>query len=158
DPQDALKQGGRNGSAGASNRTRRVLVVAEVALSLVLLVAAGLMIRTLWNLRGVDPGFQPTNVLTARLGIAANDFATPQLEFAFVDRLLQRVRALPGVLSAGATDSLPLQGGSTQPVAVEGAPEQEMSHQPEVSVRVLTPGVMGSLRIPLLRGRDIGDQ
>jgi len=153
DPQDALKQGGRSGSAGASGKTRSILVVAEVALSLVLLVAAGLMIRTLWNLRDVNPGFDASNLLTARLAVGAKDFATPQLEVAFVDNLLQRVRALPGVQSAGAADSLPLQDGSTQPVAVEGAAEQEMAHQPEVSVRMLTPGVIESLRISLLRGR-----
>ena len=157
DPQDALKQGGRSGSAGSSSRTRRTLVVAEVALSLVLLVAAGLMIRTLWNLGGVNPGFEPSHVLTARLGVAANDFATPQLEVGFLDRLLQRVRALPGVQSAGAIDTLPLQGGSMQPVAVEGQQAQEMAHQPEVSVRVITPGTIPSLGIPLLRGRDVGE-
>jgi len=157
DPQDALKQGGRSGSAGASGKTRSILVVAEVALSLVLLVAAGLMIRTLWNLRDVNPGFDASNLLTARLAIGAKDFASPQLEVAFVDNLLQRIRALPGVQSAGATDSLPLQDGSTQPVAVEGSAEQAMAHQPEVSVRMLTSGVMESMRIPLLRGRYIAD-
>ena len=157
DPQDALKQGGRSGSAGASGKTRNILVVAEVALSLVLLVAAGLMIRTLWNLRDVNPGFDASNLLTARLAVGAKDFATPQLEVAFVDHLLQSIRALPGVQSAGATDSLPLQDGSTQPVAVIGLAEQDMSHQPEVSVRMLTSGVMESLRISLLRGRTIAD-
>jgi len=157
DPQDALKQGGRSGSAGASGKTRNILVVAEVALSLVLLVAAGLMIRTLWNLRDVNPGFDASNLLTARLAVGAKDFATPQLEVAFADHLLQTIRALPGVQSAGATDSLPLQDGSTQPVAVMGSAEQDMSHQPEVSVRMLTSGVIESLRIPLLRGRTIAD-
>ncbi len=157
DPQDALKQGGRSGSAGASGKTRNILVVAEVALSLVLLVAAGLMIRTLWNLRDVNPGFDASNLLTARLAVGAKDFATPQLEVAFADHLLQTIRALPGVQSAGATDSLPLQDSSTQPVAVMGSAEQDMSRQPEVSVRMLTSGVMESLRIPLLRGRTIAD-
>jgi predicted permease len=155
DPQDALKQGGRSGSAGTSRDTRRVLVVAEVALSLVLLVGAGLMIRTLYNLSRIDPGFDPRQVLTASIGIAENQFANPQQEMAFLDETLRRVRALPGVQAAGVSDSLPLQGGSTQPVAVEGAEVVDMSHQPEVSVRMITPGFIGSMRIPVVRGRDI---
>jgi predicted permease len=157
DPQDALKQGGRSGSAGTSRGARGVLVVAEVALSLVLLVGAGLMIRTLWNLSRVNPGFDPQRVLTATLGVAPTDYATVPLEIGFVDEVLRRVRAIPGVQTAGATDSLPMQGGSMQPVAVEGRPEVDMSHQPEVSVRMLTPGFVGSVGVPLLRGRDFTD-
>jgi len=157
DPQDALKQGGRSGSAGASRSTRGVLVVAEVALSLVLLVGAGLMIRTLWNLSRVNPGFDPQRVLTATLGVAPTDYATVPLEIGFVDEVLRRVRAIPGVQMAGATDSLPMQGGSMQPVAVEGQPVVDMSHQPEVSVRMLTSGFVGSVGLPLLRGRDLGE-
>jgi predicted permease len=157
DPQDALKQGGRSGSGGTSRNTRGVLVVAEVALSLVLLVGAGLMIRTLWNLSRIDPGFDPQRVLTATLGIAPTDYADPQVEVTFVDEVLRRVRAIPGVQTAGATDTLPMQGGSIQPVAVEGQAEIDMSHQPEVAVRMLTPGFVGAMRLPLLRGRDFTD-
>ena len=157
DPQDALKQGGRSGSAGTSRDTRRVLVVAEVALSLVLLVGAGLMIRTLWNLSRVNPGFEAERVLTATIGIAENDYANPQQQTAFVDELLRRVRAVPGVQSAGVADSLPMQGGSTQPVAVQGQAEVDMAHQPEVSVRMLSPGFFSAMRIPVVRGRDFSD-
>jgi len=158
DPQDALKQGGRSGASSVSQRTRGVLVVCEVALSLILLVGAGLMIRTLWNLRGVNPGFDAEHVLTANIRIGATDVKTEEQEAAFLDEMLRRVRAFPGVLSAGAVDDLPLQGGSTQPVAVEGQPPAEMSHQQEVSVRMLTPGFLSTMRIPLLSGRDITDQ
>ena len=157
DPQDALKQGGRTDAATGGRRTRSVLVVTEVALSLVLLVGAGLMIRTLWNLRGVNPGFEAQNVLTMTLGVSPTDYSTPDQEKAFYNEVLQRVRALPGVQSTGLTDSVPLEGGSMQPIAVEGHPVVDMSHQPEVAVRVASPGFFSAMRIPLLRGRDFAD-
>src|SRR6185436_15784628 len=127
------------------------------ALSLVLLVGATLMIRTLWNLRSVHPGFVSDRVLTMRLGIAANEFSTEAQQVQFYEQLLQRVRALPGVQSAAVTDDLPLEGGSMQPVAVEGHPVVEMAHQPEVSVRLLSPQFMRTMGIPVLRGREFTD-
>jgi predicted permease len=154
DPQDALKQGGRIDISTTSKRTRGILVVVEVALSLVLLVGAGLLIRTLWNLRGVNPGFESQHVLTMNIGVAASDYANEAQEIAFVNELLRRVTSIAGVESAGLTDDLPMEGGSTQPVAVEGAPEVAMADQPEVSVRMLTPGFFKTMRIPLLAGRD----
>jgi putative ABC transport system permease protein len=158
DPNEALKQGlGRLDSPSAGKRTRAVLVVTEVALSLVLLVGATLMIRTLWNLRSVHPGFVSDRVLTLRLGVAANQFITEEQQVQFYDQLLQRVRALPGVQSAAVTDDLPLEGGSMQPVAVEGQPVVEMAHQPEVSVRLLSPQFMKTMGIPIVRGRDVTD-
>ena len=158
DPNEALKQGlGRLDSASGGARTRAALVVAEVALSLVLLVGAGLMIRTLWNLRSVQPGFAPGHVLTMRIGVAANDFAAEPQQVQFYEEVLRRIRALPGVQSAGVTDDLPLQGGSMQPVAVEGQPVVEMAHQPEVSVRLLSPQFMKAIGIPVLRGREFTD-
>ena len=158
DPNEALKQGlGRLDSPSAGKRTRAVLVVAEVALSLVLLVGATLMIRTLWNLRSVHPGFISDRVLTLRLGVAANEFSNEEQQVQFYEQLLQRVRALPGVQSAAVTDDLPLEGGSMQPVAVEGQAVVEMAHQPEVSVRLLSPQFMKTMGIPIVRGREITD-
>src|SRR5213079_95720 len=110
---------------------------------------AGLMIRTLWNLRSVQPGFAPEHVLTMRIGVAANDFAGEDQQAQFYADVLRRVRALPGVQYAGVTDDLPLQGGSMQPVAVEGQPVLEMAHQPEVSVRLLSPQSMKAIGIPV---------
>ena len=158
DPQDALKEGGRGGSAGLSLTTRNALVVGEVALSLVLLVGAGLMVRTLWNLRGVDPGFDPAHALTATIGVASNDYKTIDQQLAFMNEALRRLRALPGVEAAGFSDSLPMQDGSTQPVSVDGQEVVDMSHQPEVSVRVITPGFFPALHVPITRGRDFNDQ
>jgi len=156
DLNEALKQGlGRTDSDSGGHRTRNSLVVSEVALSLVLLVGAGLMIRSLWQLRQVDPGFNPHHVLT--LYASATKFSTATEELRFYDNVLQRVRNLPGVDSAGAIDSLPFNGGSHQPIAIEGRPVVPMSEQPEVDVRVTTPGYLRAMRIPLLRGRDIND-
>jgi len=153
---EALKQGsGKTTSDSGGNRTRSLLVVAEVALSLVLLVGAGLMIRTLGMLRGVNPGFDPRNVVSMSLTIPVAKYASPAQQTAFFERTLERLRALPGVDSAGAVIGLPTTGGSTQPVAIEGHPVVAVSQQPEVAVRVMTPGYLRAMRIPLVRGRDV---
>jgi len=156
DVNEALKQGlGRTDADGGTSKTRSALVVVEVALSLVLLIGAGLMLRSLWKLQTVDPGFDERNVLTLALLVNKQQFTNPGQESQFFDAVLQRVRSLPGVESAGAIDDLPLTGGSSQPVAIEGHPLVALSEQPEVSVRVVTPGYVRSMHIPLLQGRDI---
>jgi putative ABC transport system permease protein len=156
DVNEALKQGlGRTDADGGTSKTRSALVVVEVALSLVLLIGAGLMLRSLWKLQTVDPGFDERKVLTLALLVNKQQFSNPGQESAFFDSVLQRVRSLPGVESAGAIDDLPLTGGSSQPVAIEGYPLVALSEQPEVSVRVVTPGYVRSMHIPLLQGRDI---
>jgi putative ABC transport system permease protein len=156
DVNEALKQGlGRTDADGGTSKTRSALVVVEVALSLVLLIGAGLMLRSLWKLQTVDPGFDERNVLTLALLVNKQQFTNPGQESQFFDAVLQRVRSLPGVESAGAIDDLPLTGGSSQPVAIEGHPLVALSEQPEVSVRVVTPGYVRSMHIPLLQGQDI---
>ncbi len=153
---EALKQGlGRTDTDSGSGRTHASLVVIEVALSLVLLIGAGLMIRSLWKLQTTNPGFDARNVLTLALMVNRHQFTTPGQEAQFFEQVLYRVRTLPGVEAAGAIDNLPLEGGSNQPVAIEGHPAQAMSEQPEVSVRVVTPGYMKTLHVPLLEGREI---
>jgi predicted permease len=157
---DALKQGSRTSSDGASSRTRGALVVAEVGLSLMLLIGAGLMIRSLWTLRTVDPGFDPHEVLAVSPSISPAAYAQPTQELAFYRQLLERVKALPGVQSASAIDTLPLElgGGSNQPIQIEGRPAQAMADQPEVSVRLIAPEYFHTMHIPVVRGRDFGDQ
>jgi predicted permease len=152
----ALKQGLGRGDVGSSgNRTRSALVVIEVALSLVLLIGAGLMVRSFQNLRQVSPGFESQGVLTATAAISRDKFPQPELEANFVRQALERVRALPGTVSVGAVDDIPFgPNGSHQPIAVEGRPVVPMSEQPEVDVSVITAGYTSTLRIPLLRGRD----
>jgi putative ABC transport system permease protein len=159
DVNEALKQGqSRGSSASGGSKTRFLLVVSEVALSLVLLIGAGLMLRTLSQLSSVHPGFDPNNVLTMTVPVPANKFATAAAQSAFFDRVLQQVRRIPGVESAGVVDDLPLgNGGSHQPVAIEGQPVVPMADQPEVDVRLISPGYLRTFRVPLLRGRDIRD-
>ncbi len=151
---DALKEGGRSDGA-VGIRTRRVLIVCEVALSLVLLMAAGVMLRSLAALRQVDPGFNPHGVLTMRVTLPATRYGTPAQISTFFDLALQRIRALPGVQAAGAVDALPSQGGSVQPVVLEGHAELLPRDQPTVAVRKITPGYLHAMRIPVLQGRDV---
>jgi predicted permease len=153
---DALKQGlGKTDSDSGGGRTRSILVVSEVALSLMLLVGAGLMIRSLWQLSAVDAGFDSHNLLTMTMVVTGSKYSGPIDEIAFYDRVLSKVRALPGVTSAGLIDTLPItQDGSHQPVAIEGRPVQAMSDQPEVDTRLISPGYFSVMHIPLHRGRD----
>jgi predicted permease len=153
---EAMKQGmGKTDADSGGNRTRSVLVASEVALSLVLLVGAGLMVRSLWNLRKVDPGFDARNVLTLQVTLPETKYKDTRAKGEFSAQVLERVRALPGVESAGAISSLPLTGGSMQPFTLEGRPEVPMAEQPEVAVREIAPGYLRSMRIPLLAGREI---
>jgi putative ABC transport system permease protein len=160
DVNQALKQGlGRSDADSGGHRTRSILVVSEVALSLMLLIGAGLMIRSFQKLRAVNPGFDSRGVLTVTTMVSHSKFPLPALQISFFERVLQRVRALPGVESAGVIDDMPLDnGGSHQPIAIEGRPVLPMSEQPEVDVRLISPGYMSALRIPILRGRDLGDR
>ena len=153
-----LKEGlGRTDTDTAGNSTRSVLVVAEVALSLVLLMAAGLMIRSFQRLHNVNPGFDPKGVLTANVAVSAKRFPSPVEQITFFDQVLQQVRALPAVQSAALVDDIPLIGGSHQPIQVDGRPVVAMADQPEVDVRLVSPGYLKTLGIPILRGRDISD-
>jgi predicted permease len=155
----ALKQGlGRTDSDSSGHNTRGILVIAEVALSLVLLFGAGLMIRSFQQLQRVNPGFDPDNVMTMTLSVARSKFHLPVQQTAFFEQVLQRVRILPGVESAGVIDDVPLNGnGSHQPIAIEGRPAQAMADQPEVDVRLASAGYIRSMRIPISRGRDFND-
>jgi putative ABC transport system permease protein len=159
DVNEALKQGQSRGTSDAGgSRTRGLLVVCEVALSLLLLIGAGLMLRTLSQLSSVQPGFDPNHVLTLSIPVPQKKFATPAAQISFFERVLQQVRATPGVESAGVIDNLPMDnGGSHQPVSIEGQPVLPMADQPEVDVRLISPGYLTTLRVPLLRGRDISD-
>jgi predicted permease len=156
DVNDALKQGlGTMDADSGGGMTRSALVTVEVALSLVLLIGAGLMMRSLWKLQTADAGFDERNVLTMNISVPRTQFTAPAQETQFFTDVLDRVRALPGVESAAAIDNLPLQGGSNQPVMAAGRPVVPMAKQPEVSVRVVTPGYFRTMRVPVIEGRDI---
>ncbi len=156
---EALKQGiGRTSADSGGGRTRGALVVAEVALSLMLLVGAGLLIRSLWMLRSVYPGFDANHVITMDLSVSSKKFSSPQPMVSFFQGVLDRVKALPGVQSAGFVDALPLSGGgSHQPVQIEGQPVLPMADQPEVDVRLMSPDYLRAMRIPLVSGRYFDD-
>jgi putative ABC transport system permease protein len=159
DVNQSLKQGlGRTDADSSGQRTRSVLVVSEVALSLILLVGAGLMIRSFQMLHGVNPGFDSRNVLTMTAMVSRAKFPVPSQQIAFFEQVLQRVRTLPGVEAAGVGDDIPLDNqGSHQPIAIEGRPTLPMSEQPEVDVRLISLGYMSALHIPILWGRDLTD-
>jgi putative ABC transport system permease protein len=152
DLNDALKEGGRSGGAIGVG-TRRVLIVCEVALSLVLLMGAGVMIQSLLALRHGDTGFDPNNVLTMVVRLVDARYPSPVQRSSFFDAALQRIRALPGVEAAGAIDDLPFGDGSSQTLALVGyAPQRDPV---AVQVRQVRPGYLRAMGIPLLRGRDI---
>jgi putative ABC transport system permease protein len=153
---DALKEGGRDeGAVGI--RTRRALIVCEVALSVVLLMSAGVMIRSLAALRNTDAGFNPHNVLTLSVILPDAKYKEPHQRSAFYTQALARLRALPGVQDAGVVDDVPLQGGSVQPIVIEGTTERLPRDQPTVVVRKITPGYLRAMGIQLVQGRDVTD-
>ena len=152
DLNDALKEGGRSDGA-IGLRTRRLLIVCEVALSLVLLMGAGVMIQSLLTLRYGDTGFDPNNVLTMNMRLVDTRYASPAQRSSFFDAALQRIRALPGVEAAGTIDDVPFADGSSQTLALEGyAPQRDPV---AVQVRQITSGYLRAMGIPVLRGRDI---
>lgn len=158
DVNEALKQGVDRGSSDSGGKTTRtVLVTAEVALSLMLLVGAGLLIRTFYHLQKLDPGFDSKNVLTTFIALPKAKYEKPELQRAFYQQALDKIRALPGVESAATIDSLPLQGGSTQPIMIEGRPLLKMADQPEVPTREISPDYLKTMHIQLLRGRNFSE-
>ncbi|HJZ95705.1 MAG TPA: ABC transporter permease [Candidatus Solibacter sp.] len=154
DLNDSLKLGlGKSDSYSGGRGTRSALVISEVALSLMLLIGAGLMIRTLWALRGTDPGFKAENVLTMRVPVPMSSDKVQRSRL--YDEFLPQVAAIPGVQSVAGIDGLPMSGGSEQPIAVEGRPAEVFALQRNVSVRRATPNYLRTMGIPILAGREI---
>jgi putative ABC transport system permease protein len=158
---ETLKQAGRGitGAAG-SRRMRRVLIVGEVALSLVLVIGAGLLIKSFARLLSVHPGFQVQKLITARISLSEQTYQDDRRVAAFYSRLLERVRALPGVLSASFVSQLPLTGGpGGDPFSIEGRPYDMHSRTPQItSHQVLGPDYFRTMQIPLLAGRIFRDR
>ena len=123
DVNESLKQGlGRMDADSGSGLTRSALVTVEVALSLVLLMGAGLMVRSLWKLQAANPGFDEHNVLTLALEVPRRQFNAPAQETQFLTDVLQRIRSLPGVESVGGIDDMPLTGGPINRLQWKAAP------------------------------------
>jgi len=151
DLNEALKQGSGRAILGGHRRLRGALVVAEVALALVLLIGAGLMIRTIVRLQGLDPGFRPEKVMTLKTALSRQKYGELPRRAAFYREVLERVRALPGVAAAGYTTSVPLVWrGGTNGFTVEGqprAPGRDANH------RQISPDYFRTMGIPLRAGR-----
>ncbi len=155
---DALKDGARQVS-GSSHRLRSSLVVFEVALSLVLLVGAGLSIRSFLYLVKTSPGFNPDNVLTMRILLPWGKYPEEPKRAALYHDLLQRVKAVPGVESAAFVNYLPLGGSnSSDDYLVEGDPVPQPGRENSGRYRVATPDYFQTMRIPIIRGRGFSEQ
>jgi putative ABC transport system permease protein len=153
---DALREGGRGDTGSGGARARQVLVAAQVALALVLLVGSGLLIRSFDNLRSVDLGFDPEGVLAFQVSLPSADYENAAALRAFHSVVHERLAALPGVSSVGATANLPLAGfdGDTG-FTIEGRPVPPPGRSQAVWFRRVTPPLHETLRIPIVRGRGI---
>jgi putative ABC transport system permease protein len=149
---EALKEGDR-GSIGSSHRLRASLLVAQVSLSLVVLIAAGLFVTSFARLQRVDPGFDPAGVFTARLALPPR--YTAEQTVAFYEQLPRRLAMLPGATSAALTDRLPLTGGQAPTVvAIAGRPLPPISERAQANRHLVSPKYFSTLKIPIRAGRD----
>jgi putative ABC transport system permease protein len=155
---DALKQGTRGSTeGGARGRLRGLLVVVEVAGSLMLLAGAGLLVRSFIQLMQVDPGFTPERATLLRVSLPAKKYAGPEQQLAFTDALLARLRALPGVEAVGVTHSMPLVGDYVLSFRIEGRPVAA-SDEPSANFYAVTPDYFRAMGIRLVRGRLFEEQ
>jgi len=155
DLNEALKEGGRGGTDGRGRtRVRALLIVAEVALSLVLLISAGLLIKSFVKLRNTDPGFDPSSTLTASLSLAPVRYDTDEKIADFYRRLVERVRTLPGVLTVGAVNPLPLGDNDYAfAFAVIGQPPPPPGQRQSASARFVSPDYFKAQGVPVRAGR-----
>jgi putative ABC transport system permease protein len=145
-------------SSGVSKRLRRLTIVAELALSFLLLVGAGLAIKSLWRLLYVDPGFDPGNVVTFQVTLPRGKYGEPDSVAAFYQRAVTRVGALPGVSKVGAANILPLSGSNTDTAfIIEGQLPLDLSQIPDEEFRIVTSDYFSAMNIPLLGGRYFTD-
>ncbi|MEP6914280.1 MAG: ABC transporter permease [Acidobacteriota bacterium] len=151
---DSLKEGGRTGSAARGNRARDAFVVVEIALALVLLVGAGLLMRSFKHLLDVDPGFDPSRTVTMRLSLPSAPYGRDHQKAHFFRRFFQQIDALPGVEAAGSISWLPLTGaGAATSFEVVGQPKPPQGLAPVTDVRVISHDYLKAMGVPLLRGR-----
>lgn len=151
-----LREGVRTGGAG-HHRARSALVIAEVAASVVLLISSGLLIRALWKVQGVNPGFRSDGVLTVRTALPIPKYEKTKVREQFYTKVLTEVRRLPGVTDAAYISALPMVWrGGIWPVNVNGR-SQNRAEGTSASLRYVTPGFFATLDIPLKAGRDIGE-
>jgi putative ABC transport system permease protein len=149
-----LKESGRSSASARGHRVRGALLVAEVALSLVLLVGAALLLRSFARLMDVNPGFQPDRVLSFSVALPPVTYPEDPQRVAFFDRLLDRLRTLPGVEAAGMVQQIPIRGDYMLSFEIDKRPPLPPSQSPSANYRVVSPGYFQALGIPLRHGRD----
>jgi putative ABC transport system permease protein len=159
---NTLKEGGaQSGSGAGTRRAQRVLMVAEIALSFVLFIGAGLLVKSFHQLTAIAAGFDAQGVLTARIALPLDQYQSVDLQRAFFQRLAEKLQALPGVASAGATASIPLRGNvMMSTVQIEGQPPTDfgVANVPITRVNSVTPGYFAALRVPLMEGRLLDER
>ena len=153
DLNEMLKEGGRHASATGSHRLRSAFVVSEIALAVVLLVGAGLMMKSLWRLLNTDVGFKTENVLTMTIVLPPAKYTDPNKQINFNDQLRERVHSLPGVVGAGTVNILPVNSGNTSRFYVDGDPVPPPGQEVEANTRTVSDDYFKTLGIPLLGGR-----
>ena len=153
DLNEALKEGGRQTSASASHRLRSAMVVTEIALAVVLLVGAGLMMKSLLRLLQTNVGFNTENVLTMTLVLPPSKYMDPTQQVAFNNQIRERVQSLPGVSGAGTVNILPLNAGNTTRFYVDGDPVPAPGKETESNIRTVSDDYFKALGVPLLAGR-----
>jgi putative ABC transport system permease protein len=158
DINETLKEGGRSNSGGTGNRLRSLLVVSEIALALMLTVFAGLVIQTFKNLVNIDPGFKTENVVTMQMSLPPSRYQGPPQIKDFYQRVLENIKAQPGVVAAGATNNLPLTGGGGySKIYVEGQ-ENTKPKEMMTGFQIATPEYFRAMGVPFLAGRDFTPQ
>lgn len=158
DLNEVLKEGGRNTTGGSGHRLRSALVMSEIALAVVLLVGAGLLMKSLLRLLQSNVGFNPEQMLTLTVGVPPAKFSQPNQLVQFFDQLKQRVDSLPGTKGSGTVDILPLQGGNTTRFTIEGDPVPPPGQEIEANVRVVSETYFQTLGVPLIAGRMFDDR
>ncbi len=157
---DALKEGGRGDSDGVRrSRLRGILVASEFALAFMLLMGAGLMVRSFYALQSIDAGFNPHQVLSMVVSVAGTKEAQPGQRKMFYRDLMQSVRSLPGVTAAGAINHLPLAGDQwDRSFEIDGRPKSKPGEAPDAVYRIVMPGYFETMQIPLRAGRAITER
>ena len=153
DLNEVLKEGGRNTSAGVGYRLRSAMVISEIALAVVLLIGAGLMMKSLFRLLQTNVGFKTENLLTMTIVLPATKYTEDSQCIAFNDQLKERVQSLPGVANTGTVNILPLNGGNTTRFIVEGDPVPPPGQEVEANIRTVNDTYFQTLGVPLLAGR-----
>jgi putative ABC transport system permease protein len=148
-----LKEGGRNSSGSVSQRLRSGLVMTEIALAVVLLVGAGMLLKSLVRVLRTDPGFNPENVLTMTVALPAAKYNEAPAQVNMQDQIQQKVKTLPGVTGVGTVNILPLQPGNTTRVNVEGEPIPPPGQELEANIRTVSDDYFRTLGVPLISGR-----